>query len=227
MACVEARFPGFAVSAMMRYDRRISLHLIVVSLTLTATVAASRVTAHRKTDSLTAPLNTIPETLAGFKGVERPPLNDNVERALNATSYLSRLYEGQGTHADLFIAYYAQQRAGESMHSPKHCLPGSGWEIWQYRTVEIPAGPSKVTINKYSISHTSERKVMLYWYQSKERVFASEFLGKLLLARDALLRNSTAAAIVRVIVPDNAEAVQKGEEIASEAVLQMRRCFGE
>src|SRR5205085_9313103 len=99
-----------------------------------------RATSHRATDLLQSPLNTIPLHIAGFVGADKPPLQDGVVRAINATSYLSRRYTKEGVEADLFIAYYAQQRAGESMHSPKHCLPGSGWEIWNYDTLDIPAG---------------------------------------------------------------------------------------
>ncbi len=164
--------------------------------------------------------------IGGFAGIDRPPIEDGILRELKATSYLSRQYEKNGIDTGLFVAYYAQQRAGESMHSPKHCLPGGGWEIWSYDTVRIPVGLRDVTINQYSISNAGDRRVVLYWYQSRTEVFASEFRGKFLLARDALLRNSTAAAIVRIIVPDRPEAVDEARKLASEIVLQMERCFG-
>jgi EpsI family protein len=155
-----------------------------------------------------------------------PELQEAVAKQLNATSYISRRYTKGGLAADLFVAYYARQRAGESMHSPRHCLPGAGWEIWNYDTLQIPAGGSRFTINMYSISHAGDRKVVFYWYQSRERVFASEYLGKLLLARDALFGKSTAAAIVRVIVPDQPRALEEASMISSEVIVQMQRCFG-
>jgi EpsI family protein len=212
------------VSALRR--RGMTGHAVCVFLLLTSTLIAAKLTSYRHSGILDQSLDTIPYQLAGFTAIANPPLQESVLKELKATSYIARTYKNRELEADVFVAYYAQQRAGESMHSPKHCLPGAGWEIWQYETIQLPSGGSTFAVNKYSISHEGERKVVLYWYQSKERVFASEYLGKLLLARDALLQNSTAAAIVRVMVPDQEQALSAGSELASEMIGQMRRCFG-
>jgi EpsI family protein len=196
-------------------------------LLLATTLTASKLVSHRKSESLTRPLGTILTKIAGFTGTDTPDLGPGTLSALRCTSYLSRLYRKPGIDADLFIAYYAQQRSGESMHSPKHCLPGAGWEIWDYGTTTIPVGSRAFPVNKYSISHDSTRKVVLYWYQSKTRVIASEYLGKILLARDALLQNGTAGSIVRIIVPDQPGAVDEARSFASELIPQVERCFGQ
>jgi EpsI family protein len=211
---------------MTRSSWGVSLPAVGVCLLLGSTLAASKITAFRSSVPLMAPLDTIPFELAGFTGVPNPDLDDNVAKALKASSYITRRYRQGDLNADLFVAFYAQQRAGESMHSPKHCLPGAGWEIWNYETAPLPEPGLKATINKYSISQGADRRVVLYWYQTRERIFASEYLGKVLLARDALLQNSTSAAIVRVIVPDRPEAVGKAFGIAAEMTVQMKRCFG-
>ena len=112
------------------------------------------------------------------------------------------------------------------MHSPKHCLPGAGWEIWNYGTTEIPTNAGSVRVNKYSISDSGERRLVLYWYQSKGRIIASEYMGKLLLARDALLQNSTAGSIVRIVVPDRTGALEDARTFAAELIPQVMECFG-
>lgn len=195
-------------------------------LILGATLVAANMTARRRADELAKPLDSVPLRIGEFAGIDNPPLEESVLRELKATEYLSRTYRRSDLDADLFVAFYAQQRAGVSMHSPKHCLPGAGWEIWDYDTLTVSANGRQFQINKYSISHEGNRKVVLYWYQSKERIFASEYVGKLLLARDALLRNSTAAAIVRIIVPDKGRAVEQGQAFASGVIPEMQRCFG-
>jgi EpsI family protein len=195
-------------------------------LLLAMTVAGSRVMADRRSDFLAQPLDTIGRHIAGFSGTDNPPMDEAILRQLLPTSYLSRTYRKPGMDADLFIAFYAQQRAGESMHSPKHCLPGAGWEIWDYGAAEIPLPAGMVKVNRYSISRESTRDVVLYWYQSKGRIIASEYLGKILLARDALLHNSTAASIVRITVPDKADALPAATAFAAELIPQLERCFG-
>src|SRR4029077_3269960 len=136
---------------------------------------------------LTAPLSSISRSIAGYAANDDPPLDEHSLHALQPTSYLQRTYAKGNLRANLFIAFYTQQRAGESMHSPKHCLPGSGWEIWDYGSADIPVNGRTFRVNNYSISHEGERRLVLYWYQSKSRIVASEYMGKVLLARDALL----------------------------------------
>ena len=203
------------------------LPLMGTLLLLATTLAASKLTEHRRTDALVRPLDSIARNIQGFVGSENPPLNDHVLGQLKCSSYLSRNYVKQGAQADLFIAYYAQQRAGESMHSPKHCLPGSGWEIWDYGRSDIQAAGRSVEVNKYSIENGGDRRLVLYWYQSKGRIIASEYMGKILLARDALLQNSTAASIVRIIVPDQPGALDYARGFASELIPQVQHSFGE
>ncbi len=201
--------------------------LIGTLILLSGTWAASRLSAHRTPGFLAQPLSTIDRQIAGFTGTDNPPVADEVLAQLAPSSYLSRTYTKDGLSADLFIAFYAQQRAGESMHSPKNCLPGSGWEIWNYGNSEIPSGRSNVTVNDYSIAREGEHMRVLYWYQSKGRIIASEYTGKLLLARDALFNNSTAASIVRVIVPDKPGAFEEARAFASALIPQVQRCFGQ
>jgi len=196
-------------------------------LILGATLTLTQLAAHRRSELLSTPLDTIARQISGFTGVDNPPLDEHTLHALQPTSYLVRTYSKPGLNADLFVAFYAQQRAGESMHSPKHCLPGSGWEIWNYDTVDVPANGQMFKINKYSISREGERRLVLYWYQSKSRIIASEYMGKVLLARDTLMQNSTAASIVRVVVPDQQGALEDARAFASELIAQIQRCFGE
>jgi hypothetical protein len=66
----------------------------------------------------------------------------------------------------------------------------------------------------------------LYWYQSKTRIIASEYLGKVLLTRDALLRNSTAGSIVRIIVPDRPGEIDAARDFAAGVIPQVQHCFG-
>lgn len=201
-------------------------HFIATFVLLGATLTAARLSVYRKSDSLVQPLDTISRKIAGLTGTDNPPLDGHTLHALKATTYLGRTYEKPGFSADLFIAFYAQQRAGESMHSPKHCLPGAGWEIWDYDVADVTADHRTFRVNKYAISHEGERRLVLYWYQSKNRIIASEYAGKILLAKDTLLHQSTAASIVRIMVPDQPGAFDQARLFASELIPQVQRCFG-
>lgn len=196
-------------------------------LLLSATLAGYALSERRIPDFLAQPLDTIDRQIAGWKMTGEDPLSEGVLGRLQLTSYISRVYEKQGAKLGLFIAFYAQQRAGESMHSPKHCLPGAGWEIWKHDSALVPVNGEQVRINQYSIQNSGERLLVFYWYQSKRRIIASEYVGKILLARDALFDGRTSGSLVRITLPDTPSAPAEAVAFATMLVPQVHRCFGE
>jgi EpsI family protein len=193
---------------------------------LSLTLAASAYTERRHPQSLARPLKDIPTTLAGWNFNQEAPLPPSTLKLLVLSDYVSRIYTKSNQFLSLFIAYYAEQRSGESMHSPKHCLPGNGWEIWQYGSVDVPVGNTRVTVNKYSIHKGAEREIVLYWYQSGSRIIASEYVGKFLLMRDAVVDGRTDGALVRIILPDRPGSVEEGVAFASQLIPEVQRCYG-
>ena len=193
---------------------------------LAGTLAGSYFSDRRHPEFLSESLESIPSTIAGWSRGADQTLDARTLSILAPTSYLSTRY-GRGEQAlDLFIAFYAQQDAGRTMHSPKHCLPGSGWEIWKQDSIWIPVNGQNYRINKYSIQNGFNRKLVYYWYQSRSRIIASEYLGKLMLIRDALIDGRTAAALVRIVVPDDAAYQAEGVKFAAELIPDVHRCFG-
>jgi len=206
--------------------KRIAWQFLLTVLLLSLTLVASSLSERRRSDYLAQPLQDIDTQLAGWRAVSDQALGARVLKALLPTSYLARTYQKRDLQLGLFIAFYAQQRAGESMHSPKACLPGSGWEIWNYDAALIPVAGRQVRVNKYSIHNSGQRMLMFYWYQSRQRIIASEYLGKLLLVRDALIDGRTAGSLVRITVPDVAGASDEAIAFASGLIPQVDRCFG-
>jgi EpsI family protein len=207
--------------------KKLSIRYIGTVLMLTATLGGYALSERRKPDFLAQPLDTVDKHIDGWTMTSDQPLAGRVLDRLQLTSYISRLYARQGQQLGLFIAFYAEQRAGESMHSPKHCLPGSGWEIWKHDSAMVPLSGGPVEINQYSIRNASDKMVVFYWYQSKRRIIASEYMGKILLARDALFDGRTAGSIVRITLPDIPSAPAEGTAFASVIIPEVQRCFGE
>jgi len=197
-----------------------------VTVLLASTVVASKVAERGQADTLVRPLSAMPRQIAEWRA-ESPDdkLSEGTLRVLIPTDYLSRSYRKGGEQLGLFIAFYAQQRAGENMHSPKHCLPGSGWDVWDYGSIDVPVKGARVTINKYSIQNNGERALVLYWYQSRDRVIASEYVGKVLLVRDALFSGRTSGSIVRIVVPDRPGMLEQAVGFASAVIPEVHTHF--
>jgi EpsI family protein len=132
------------------------------------------------------------------------PLDQETLDVLKADDILSRVYQNKvnGHVATLFVAYFSTQRTGKTPHSPKNCLPGSGWVQMAASIVHIPVpGESEpIAVNDYSVARGDNQSVVLYWYQARDRVIASEYAAKIFTVTDSIRYNRSDTALVRVVV---------------------------
>jgi EpsI family protein len=132
------------------------------------------------------------------------PLDQETLDVLKADDILSRLYRNEeGAAVSLFIAYFSTQRTGKTPHSPKNCLPGTGWIPSEsgMMPVSVPNEPAPVTVNRYVVSRGQAQSLVLYWYQSHGRVVASEYKAKMWTVLDSVRYRRSDTALVRVVVP--------------------------
>jgi EpsI family protein len=133
------------------------------------------------------------------------PIEPEILDQLKADDTLNRNYADANSRVgvNLFVAYFKTQRTGQSPHSPKNCLPGSGWEPAATGFLDVPVSgePQPIKINRYVVSRGEEKSVVLYWYQSQRRVIASEFSAKFWLVMDSIRYHRSDTALVRVTVP--------------------------
>jgi EpsI family protein len=173
-----------------------------------------------RTLSLAAPLSEFPERLAGFESASSQPLGEDELRVLRADDYLNREYRDEsGRPLRLSVAFFGRQLSGVSVHSPRNCLPGSGWSPIDHErsVVETPYGDGSV--NRYVVEHESgARAVVYYWYQGRGRVEANEYLVKWDLLRDAVLKRRTDEALVRLVFP-----VRRDESLSSIRAFEVVR----
>jgi EpsI family protein len=147
-------------------------------------------------------LTALPLQIGDWRGRDLDRLDREIEATLQADNYLLRRYTRDAAVVDLFIAYYATQRSGHTIHSPLNCLPGSGWEWVDRRREQLSVGSGRVIdINANVARKNGERDLVDYWYQSHGRAVASEYRNKLLLVQDALTLHRSDGALVRVTTP--------------------------
>jgi EpsI family protein len=117
-------------------------------------------------------------------------------------SYSSR---GAGGPANLFVAWYRSQLAGNAQpHSPRMCLPGSGWMPIRTGEARIDTADGSIQVNRWLVANGAQHAAVLYWYQKPRRVIPGEWSVKFWLAADALRDHRTDLAFVRVVVWPNA-----------------------
>ncbi|MGE5644444.1 MAG: exosortase C-terminal domain/associated protein EpsI [Acidobacteriota bacterium] len=150
------------------------------------------------------PLAEFPRTLGGWSLAQEGSVEKEIMDVLRADDVLTRNYTAPGNRtANLFVAYFKSQRTGQAPHSPKNCLPGSGWVPSESGMMDIavPGRSEPIRVNRYVVSRGEDQSLVLYWYQSRDRAIASEYRAKLYLVEDAIRYNRTDTALVRVVVP--------------------------
>ena len=164
---------------------------------------------------LAEPLDAFPARLGEFNlGTERE-LSEAELEALAPDAYLLRRYADEaGRGWDLYVAFYGRQASGSSVHSPRNCLPGSGWEPVRHDRVEIGGRLGSGSINRYVVEHESgSRALVYYWYQGRGRVEANEYKVKWDLIRDAVVKRRSDETLVRIVLPlRRGEAVEDVED---------------
>ncbi len=183
---------------------------------------------------LREPLATaLPDSIGDLVGTDVQVGSDEAAVA-GFTTYALRVYQGaqipdSGQAADsveggfqmpvsIYLGYYDHQTRGHTIHSPKNCLPGSGWEVLSWDPQPLVVGSDTVTVNRYILENQGARALVLYWYQGRGRVAYNEYRVKWDLLRDAILKRRTDEALVRVVVPilsSEEDALSLAERIAA------------
>jgi EpsI family protein len=176
------------------------------------------------------PLPQFPREIAGWTGSDMPIDQETLD-VLGAGDFLSRVYthEGQPLPIGLFIGYFPTQRTGATIHSPKNCLPGSGWVFDSSQYVDLKdANGNAHRVGEYIISNGEMRQFVIYWYQAHGRSVANEYMAKVYLVTDAMRLNRTDGALIRVISPigpreDTSAARARAESLTAQLAPMLSR----
>ena len=148
-----------------------------------------------------APLSNFPRTVGTWRLVQEGVIDKETQDVLKADDTLTRFYADSNGGANLFIAFFKTQRQGQSPHSPKNCLPGSGWQQEETGRIDVPVRDGSIHINRYVVSKGEAQSAVFYWYQSQGRVIADEFAAKFYLISDSIRHHRSDTSLVRVVVP--------------------------
>ena len=186
---------------------------LCAALLLAAASIFLRVHSHNEVFPPRLPLQAFPEHLGDLTGTD-VPIDGDVLQTLGPGDFLSRVYSGQSHYIHLFIAYFPSQRAGDTIHSPKNCLPGAGWTPVESTriTLSVPEH-APFPANRYIIAKVDSRQLVLYWYWAHNRGVASEYWAKYYLVADSIRMNRSDGALVRLTTPIAAgETVDPAEQ---------------
>jgi EpsI family protein len=171
-------------------------------------------------------LDSIPHELFGYAGRD-VTVSEAEQQVAGMDTYLMRAYLRDSAGFSLYVGYYEAQTRGKSIHSPKNCLPGAGWEPLENSTRGVIVGHDTLTVNRYVLEKGNNRAVVYYWYQGRGRVSWNEYAVKWELLRDKAIHGRSEEALVRIVVPIDPSAPERADDLATSVAQDIiPRLFG-
>ncbi len=163
------------------------------------------------------PLDNIPHSMGGFTGRDeyQPPRS---LKMLGADTTLFRSYRnGQGNPIWLFIGYFGSQQENSQIHSPKHCYPGSGWDIIMEGKTHLKTPENNLDARYLLISGQHERRLVIYWFHTGDGAVTGEFALKWFQMKRSLMRKPQSAAFIRFStrIPPGGDKEKTMEQLTS------------
>ncbi|MEE9555399.1 MAG: exosortase C-terminal domain/associated protein EpsI [candidate division Zixibacteria bacterium] len=154
----------------------------------------------QETSGTMVDLESIPLTMDGWSAREIQ-MGAEIEQLLDVNQYIHREYMHEsGFSIWLFVGYFTSQKFGSGIHSPRNCLPGSGWEIANRSYAPLP-GDNDLRVNRMDIIRGDSRQVMYYWFVTRAGHLNNEFSLKGDLIISSILGRPTDAAFIRINIP--------------------------
>jgi EpsI family protein len=185
---------------------------LIASLIMISTMLCVQYMNHSEDVKPKKPFSTFPRTIGDWVGQE-----EHFDKAIYDIlgvddSFLATYNNKEGRQIQLYIGYYESQREGEQIHSPKNCMPGSGWNITDTSIEEVTLNVSdlkKIKVIKLLLEKDAQKQAVLYWYQTNGRFIYSEYTQRIYMVIDSIIKHRTDGSFVRLITPvsDNNEEI--------------------
>lgn len=149
------------------------------------------------------PLSSFPQVVGNYRLSDSFQSSADVIELLGVNDYIQYNYVADsGDRINLYVGYYRAVGVDGGYHSPKNCIPGGGWGIDTAKTVDLNAGTEgrkTSSVSQMLIRNGAQYQVVLYWYQNRGRIIASEYWEKIFQVVDAIALGRRDGTFVRIM----------------------------
>ena len=156
-----------------------------------------------------------PASHAGWRMAGQSGLSDNVLQILKPSDYLSRRYTADdGTAVDMYLSFFNGGPGSGGIHSPKHCMPGSGWYEMSSQRITLELGGETVNLVRAVYAMGEQRELIYYWFDMRGQTISDEYSLKLAEITGSMFHNRRDQSFIRISAQagSNVEAAQKRVE---------------
>lgn len=180
------------------------LQFIVIAVMLAASLSVHLIVDFRDKTPIVKPFSSFPLAVGDWRG-ERQPIEQQFLEILDFTDYVQVNYVRKDSMPiNFYVAYYASQRKGKSIHSPETCLPGGGWVLRDTgkRALVLNGHPSEsVTVMRAVMEKGASRQLVYFWFKQRGRILTNAYEMKIFNALDAITSGRSDGALIRIITP--------------------------
>lgn len=152
---------------------------------------------------LDRPLAEFPAKVGEWRMVREDVFSKEIMAILRPTDYMSRDYvDGKGHRVTLYIGYHGGRKGDGGIHSPRNCLPSSGWYINSTGLIPVRLNDGRdIEIVDTVMSKNVHTISFYYWYQVRGGILTNEYALKLSEMWNSLVSRRKDAAFIRVSMP--------------------------
>ena len=146
-------------------------------------------------------LDLFPQKVADWKMTGYAQFGERTLAVLLPTDYLSRTYhDSHGNRLSLYIGFHDGGPNSGPIHSPKQCLPGSGWNYLNNEVKQVSLDGENIPYVSAIYQKEIEKQLFLYWYQVRDQILTNEYALKLAMLKNSMLSNRRDSSFIRLSV---------------------------
>jgi len=207
-----------------------NFRIVTVVLLFAATFWSLQLSESVKETPIRRSLHDFPTDVGKFSRVKTTLLSNPTLNMLKTDEYIVHDYiSPDGCVLNLFVGYYGSVEQTKGYHSPRNCVPASGWDIISRETLQLNNPYSENDSTKVNMLHAKKginSKVILYWYQNRGRIISSEYWEKIYQVYDSIFRGRRDGSLVMITVnsPENriTETAVCAKEFAENVMVTLR-----
>jgi len=181
-------------------------------LAVTALMAAAAVYLNFHQDRptpLSRPLADFPIQVGEWRMVKNVQFDDKSLEVLRPTDYMSRRYQrADGATVDLYVGYHDGASEAGPLHSPRNCLPGSGWYEVSSKPVRIALDSAQQDAVEAIYRHGGRTELFLYWFEVGGKSVVNEYALKVKEVLHSVQNRRRDTCFIRISTPVTAEQPQ-------------------
>ena len=194
--------------------------IIIVSIIIFLFALCMNIASFHEVVPIKKALDDFPLAWKGWKG-DKYFFDAVILDKLGADEYISRSYIKGTDRINLYIGYYGSQKEGAQIHSPKHCLPGSGWfKLFEKNKILDIENTGKINYIEALYQKGSDRELFIYWYRMQDVSITNDYILKWYMIINSLRYRRNDAAFIRfstLVVKD----VEDAENVIKSAMKDL------